>query len=161
MQQIPLKRIIWDYNVDAGELHAFLCGEKERFHHFTREMLYVRILERLFWYEILDFLPLTVIKQMLTPKTISMLRSESMRQKYDYAAGILHKQTLSPSVWDHRNHKKSQYPILSDRRYSGGQVPFSSHCEMGLPVDKEKMRVCNEITCTVFLSGNPKGFQNP
>jgi len=126
MPQIPIKRIIWDYNVDAAEFHAFLCGEKDRFHHFTREMLYVRILERLSWYEILDFLPVSVIKQMLTPKILSMLRSESMRQKYDYVARILHKQTLSPSGWDHRNRKKSQYTILSDRRYSAGQVPFSS-----------------------------------
>jgi len=118
LKQIPLKRIIWDYDVDADELCAFLAGEKKEFHHFTREMLYVRILERLSWYEILESLPISVIKRMLNPETISMLRSESMRRKYDYAARILHNQALPPSRWDHRNREKAEYPLLSDRWYS-------------------------------------------
>jgi hypothetical protein len=106
LKQIPLKRIIWDYDVNADELRAFLEGEEKQFHHFTREMLYVRILERLSWYEMLDCLPISLIKRMLNPETLSMLRSESMRQKYDYAARILHKQALPPSRWDHPSVKK-------------------------------------------------------
>lgn len=118
MKPIPIRRIIWDYNVDTEKLYAFLTGEQDWFHHFSRETLYIRILERLSWYEILDCLPLTVIKKMLRPKILSMLRSHSMRRKYDYAAGILHKQSLPPSRWDHRNNRSNEYPILSDRWYS-------------------------------------------
>ena len=41
-----------------------------------------------------------------------------------------------------------------------GNVPLSSAAisETGTAVH---LRVCKKITCTVFLSGNPKGFQNP
>jgi len=118
LKPIPVKRIIWDYDVDADGLYSFMTGKKGRFHHFTLETIYVRILERLSWYEILECLPISVIKRMLTSKTISMLRSESMRKKYDYAARILYKLALPPSRWDSRNHEKSEYPILSDRWYS-------------------------------------------
>jgi hypothetical protein len=118
MKPVPVKRIIWDYSVNIDELYAFLTGEQKQYYHFTREMLYVRILERLSWYEILECLPIAVIKRMLSPKTLSMLRSESMRRKYDYAARVLHKQTLPPSRWDHRNSRTNEYPVLSDRWYS-------------------------------------------
>ena len=80
LRQIPLKRIIWDYDVDADELSAFLDGKEKQFHHFTREMLYVRILERLSWYEILECMPISLIRRMLNLEIISMLRSESMRR---------------------------------------------------------------------------------
>lgn len=40
MLDTPLKRIIWDYNVDTDDLIAFLTGDKESLHHFSREMLY-------------------------------------------------------------------------------------------------------------------------
>ncbi len=118
MQPLPVKRIIWDYDVDEDRLYAFITGETDRFHHFTREMIFVRILERLNWYEILDCLPVSVIERMLNPQTISMLRSRSMRKKYDYAARILHKQALPPTKWDPRNREASEYPILSNRWYS-------------------------------------------
>ncbi len=118
LRQIPLKRIIWDYDVDANELRAFLDGKEEQFHHFTREMLYVRILERLSWYEILECLPISLIKRMLNPEIISMLRSISMRRKYDYAARVLHRQALPSSRWHHQDRKQTEYPLLSDRWYS-------------------------------------------
>jgi len=117
MSDTPLKRIIWDYNVDTDDLLAFLTGEKESLHHFSREMLYVRILERLSWYEILESLPIQVIKRMLREDIISKLRSDSMRRKYDYAARVLHNQPLPPSRWDPENRNPSEYPILSDRRH--------------------------------------------
>ncbi len=118
LKRILLKRVVWDYSVDADEFHAFLEGERKQFHHFTREMLYIRILERLSWYEILESLPISVIKRMLNPETMSMLRSESMRRKYDYASRILHKQALPSSRWNHGDRKKPEYPLLSDRWYS-------------------------------------------
>jgi hypothetical protein len=118
MQPLPVKRIFWDYDVEPDELYAFLTGEKDRLHHFTREMIYVRILERLSWYEILECLPVNLIKKMLNPQTISMLRTESMRKKYDYAARILHNRPLSVSRWDPRNRRESEYRFLSDRWYS-------------------------------------------
>ncbi len=120
MEPIPVKRILWDYDVEPDELYAFLAGESDRLHHFTREMIHVRILERLSWYEILECLPVDVIKGMLNPRTISMLRTESMRKKYDYAARILHNRPLSASRWDPRNRNESEDPVLSDRGYGHG-----------------------------------------
>ncbi len=75
MHPLPVKRIIWDYDVDEDRLYAFITGETDRFNHFTREMIFVRLLERLNWYEILNCLPVSVIKRMLNPQTISMLKS--------------------------------------------------------------------------------------
>lgn len=119
-----LKRIIWDYHISPDEIYDFLRSDNEHLYHFTKEMLYIRILERLSWYEILELFSVSHIKEMLDKETIKKLRSESMRQKYEYARRVLHKEPLSFSRWHNKDNKEYAYPILSDRWYNTRQALF-------------------------------------
>ena len=112
-----LKRLIWDYHIEAEEIYDFIIHKQNNLYHFTREMLYIRILERLSWYEILDCFPLDTVKEMLDKKIINSLRTESMREKYDYTRRILFKETLPVSRWYNKDIQKTKYPLLSNRWY--------------------------------------------
>ena len=112
-----LKRLIWDYHIEAEEIYDFIIHKQNNLYYFTREMLYIRILERLSWYEILDCFPLDTVKEMLDKKIINSLRTESMREKYDYTRRILFKETLPVSRWYNKDIQKTKYPLLSNRWY--------------------------------------------
>ena len=72
-----LKKILWDYNIDAEETLIFLAGERDTLYHFTKYMIFLRVLERLSWYEILDLHPKSTIKNMLSENTICKLRNKN------------------------------------------------------------------------------------
>jgi len=112
-----LKRIIWDYNIDVKDIYDFINSNQKNLYHFTKEMLYKRILERLTWYEILDCFSIDIVKQMLDKSIINKLRTQSMREKYDYTRRILFNETLPISRWYNKDIQKNKYPILSNRWY--------------------------------------------
>ena len=113
-----LRRIVWDYSIDPEEIYDFVMGKRKTLYHFTKEMIFLRILERLSWYEILELLPLQIIKNMLNTSTIEKLRTVSLKEKYEYARRVLQKEPVSPSRWHYQNHKEYPFPLLSDRWYS-------------------------------------------
>ena len=110
-----LKKIFWDYNIDEKDIYEFINSNQKNLYHFTKEMLYKRILERLTWYEILDCFSIDIIKQMLDKSIINTLRTQSMREKYDYTRRILFNETLPISRWYNKDIQKTKYPILSNR----------------------------------------------
>lgn len=79
-----LSRLIWDYNIPADDIVAVLKGEKSRAGHYSREMLFRKLLESYSWFTIIQLLTPAEIQQMLTPQVISKLRSASLRQKYEF-----------------------------------------------------------------------------
>ena len=89
---VILKRIMWDYSIDAEEIYDFIMGRRKTLYHFTKEMIFIRILERLSWYEILELLPLPIIRNMLKRTTIEKLRTISLKEKYEYARRVLQKE---------------------------------------------------------------------
>ena len=112
-----LKRIVWDYSIDPKDIYGFINSDQKNLYHFTKEMLYKRILERLTWYEIIDCFSIDIVKQMLDKSIINELRTQSMREKYDYTRRILFKETLPISRWYNKDIQKNKYPVLSNRWY--------------------------------------------
>jgi len=112
-----LKKVIWDYHIEPKDIYNFIINQEDRLHRFTKEMLYKRILERLSWYEILDLFSIEIIKTMLDKKIINSLRTQSMRDKYDYTRRVLFNEPLSVSRWYNKDIQKDQYPLLSNRWY--------------------------------------------
>jgi hypothetical protein len=79
-----LKQILWDYNIPLEEIEAVLKGEKKTAGHYTREMLFLKIIESYPWFTIIQLFTPNEIKYLLTSQTISKLRSPSLRQKYEF-----------------------------------------------------------------------------
>ena len=108
---------MWDYNIDPQDIYDFINSNQNKLYHFTKEMLYKRILERLTWYEILDCFPIDIVKQMHDKSIINNLRTQSMREKYDYTRRVLFNETLPISRWYNKDIQKNKYPVLSNRWY--------------------------------------------
>lgn len=79
-----LKQILWDYNISAEEIDAVLRGEMKQAGHFSRDMIFVKILESYSWFTILQLFSPYQIKSLLTTQVISRLRSPSLRRKYEF-----------------------------------------------------------------------------
>ena len=79
-----LSQILWDYNLPANEVDEVLRGEKEFSGHYNRETIFLKILESYPWFTIIQLIPPSQIKQLLTGSTIHKLRSAALRQKYEF-----------------------------------------------------------------------------
>lgn len=108
-----LKQIFWDVNVGIEDVNNAKTGEGWE----TNEYILRRLFERLSWYEIIDLLGISRIKEILTPLFIQKLRTEQLRKKYEFVRQILHGETVSISGWGVENRKRMRYTLLSDRWY--------------------------------------------
>jgi hypothetical protein len=79
-----LSQILWDYSISVEDIEAVLKGEKDLAGHYTREMLFRKILESYPWFTIIQLLTPAEIQYLLTTSAISKLRSPSLRQKYEF-----------------------------------------------------------------------------
>ena len=79
-----LKQILWDYNIPTKDVDAVLKGEKEFAGHYTREMLFQKLIESYSWFTIIQLITPNEIQYLLTNQAISKLRSPSLRQKYEF-----------------------------------------------------------------------------
>ena len=78
-----LKSIVWDYRVAPSKLLRVMKGTRIKEGPFTRERLFIRMLERLSWYEILDVLGLESVTELLTAKVIARIRPPERRRQYE------------------------------------------------------------------------------
>ncbi len=62
-----LKRLTWDYNISVEDIYALIRGEKSHAGHWDFDHLFIRMLERLRWYALLDLLGRETIQKKLTP----------------------------------------------------------------------------------------------
>jgi len=85
-----LNQILWDYNIPTEDIEAVLKGEKKLAGHYTREMLFQRMLESYSWFTIIQLFTPIEIQNLLTNQAISKLRSPSLRQKYEFVQKRLH-----------------------------------------------------------------------
>ena len=51
-----MKLIVWDYNINPYDLYKVVIGEKERIGQFDRERVFLRMIERLSWYDLINIL---------------------------------------------------------------------------------------------------------
>jgi len=85
-----LNQILWDYNISIVDIEAVLNGEKKLAGHYTREMLFQKMIESYSWFTIIQLFTPIEIKYLLTSQVISKLRSPSLRQKYEFVQKRLH-----------------------------------------------------------------------
>lgn len=78
------EQLSWDYRISADDLEAVLKGEKDHAGHFTKEKLFIRLLETYPWFTIVQIITIDEIQQLLTDQVISRLRSPSLRKKYEF-----------------------------------------------------------------------------
>lgn len=108
-----MKHIIWDYDIDPYELYEVVTGKIDRAGHFDAQRVFLRMLERLSWYELLDLLNL---------ETIAKIRHRDVREKYEYVRKILQGETVSFSGWDPESREKVRDTLLSHRWYRAEQA---------------------------------------
>lgn len=79
-----LKQILWDYNIPEEEIEGVFKDEYKTVKHYNREMLFLKIIESYPWFTVIQLFEPTEIKILLTTQVINKLRSQSLRQKYEF-----------------------------------------------------------------------------
>ena len=113
-----LKNIFWDYNIELLPLKNIVDGQLKSLNEYERELIINRMFERLSWYDLLDILGLTVIKEYLTQETISRIRFPELRAKYEYLRRVLSGEPLSFTGWGDAYYSKIRHTLFSNRWYS-------------------------------------------
>jgi len=92
-RQKLINQILWDYTISDRDIDALMLGEIKMAGHYTREMIFLRLIESYSWFTILQLFTPVDIQHILTNQLISKLRSPSLRQKYEFVRKRL-QQTL-------------------------------------------------------------------
>lgn len=108
---------MWDYNISPEEVDKLVKGETEFAGHYDINTLFIKMLNNLSWYEILEIFHIDKIKFLLTDEIISKLRFESIQNNYARLKRLLRNETVSTAKWDTENNGQTAYPILSNRWY--------------------------------------------
>ena len=74
------EQLSWDYNISPEDIESVIKGEKEGIGHFTRETLFIRMLETYPWFTILKLFTVEEVQKLLTVRVVSRLRSPSLRK---------------------------------------------------------------------------------
>lgn len=85
-----LKQILWDYDISTEDIEAVLNGQKKLAGHYTREILFQKMIESYSWFTIIQLFTPNDIQYLLTNQVISKLRSTALRQKYEFVQKRLH-----------------------------------------------------------------------
>ncbi len=110
--------IYWDYHIDPEEYLGILEGtHPDHGPWLNRDKIVIRMLERLYWYTLVDFFGMDGLKEVITPVVIVRLRFPFMRRKYEYIRKVLHGEPVSDSGWGNKGDERYSYPLLSNRWY--------------------------------------------
>ncbi len=90
-----LKKAFWDRQITGDELLDILEKKIETSHDVTLPKLYVRLMETFSWYKLIDIIPQTQLKELISPSNINKIRFESLKFRYTNVGRILHNTTLS------------------------------------------------------------------
>jgi hypothetical protein len=112
-----MKHIVWDYDIDPYELYEVIAGKIDRAGHFNAQRVFLRMLERLSWYDLLDLLGIEALNDLLNPETIAKIRHRDVREKYEYVRKTLQGEAVSFSGWDPESREKIRNTLLSHRWY--------------------------------------------
>ena len=119
-----LKPILWDYDINILDFYHVAVGIKERVGSFNQQRAFIRILERLGWYDILELFGIQFVKEHLTPEIISQLRFSDLGKKYDLIRRVLHGEPVSLSGWSAETRQRARNTVLSNRWYSTESALF-------------------------------------
>jgi hypothetical protein len=79
-----LEQIMWDYNIPPDEVEAVLNGDAPFAGHYSREMLFRKILESYSWFTVMQLIPPEEIKKLLDTGIIKKLRATSLQKQYEF-----------------------------------------------------------------------------
>lgn len=85
------KILLWDYTIPPEELLQVIEGKREHAGHYTRESIFIKMLESLPWFTVLKLLTPEEINALLTDEVINKLRFASLRRNYAVIAKRLRK----------------------------------------------------------------------
>jgi len=118
-EKLKLMRAInWDYSARPEDMLDVIEGNRASTGAFDREGLFVRSLERLSWYHVLELFGVDSMIRLWTPELAVRIRFKEMREDYDYAISILRGEPLPAPEWGSRNYKPVRNPFLPHRWYS-------------------------------------------
>jgi len=118
-EKLKLMRTInWDYSADPEDMLSVIEGSRDSAGAFDREGLFVRSLERLNWYHILDLFGVDLITKLWTSGVARRIRFKEMREDYNHAVSILRGEPLPAPEWGARNYKPVRNPFLPHRWHS-------------------------------------------
>ena len=120
-----MKHTVWDYAVDPLELYEVVTGKREKVGHLDAQRVFLRMLERLSWYDLLDLLGAEELRTRLTPQTIASLQRRDQRDRYEHIRRVLQKEAVPISGWDPRYREKIRNSLLSHRWYRAEQALVS------------------------------------
>jgi hypothetical protein len=112
-----LKPILWDYQINPCDFFDVATGKKAQIGSFDQTKALIRILERLSWYDLVNLFGIDGLAELLEKNVISRIRIKELREKYEFARKILHKETVSFSGWSPEYREKIKHRLLSDRWY--------------------------------------------
>ena len=75
---------MWDYYIPVSDMEELLDGKIDKAGHYTREMLFAKMLRGLPWFTIIQLLPVESVKELLTDEVIGVLWPKSVQKKYEY-----------------------------------------------------------------------------
>lgn len=117
-----MRHAVWDYAVDPYELYEVVVGRRAKIGHFDAERVFLRMLERLSWYDVLDLLGVDGLRSRLAPRTIARIRREDVRERYEYVSRVLQGEAVPLSGWDPASRERVRHTLLSHRWYRAEQA---------------------------------------
>ncbi len=103
-----LSPILWDYAVSPYDFYEVAAGRKHRAGHFTRSKAVIRMLERLWWYDLIELFGAARLRTMLTDDIIAGIRIPELKEKYEIARRGLSGEPLSLPGWNPSSCKKAR-----------------------------------------------------
>lgn len=85
-----LQKLIWDYSYSTDELNKLLTGEINQLGHLTKRTLFVRAMESLSWFSVLELFGAKEVLRFLNEGTINEIRSRALRKRYEFTKTRLH-----------------------------------------------------------------------
>ena len=112
-----MKMLNWDYLDDHEDMLAVVDGRKKSSGVFTRDILFLRSLERLPWHYITALWGTDAIKKLYTPKIATLIWPKERKKYFDYAIAVLRGDPVPIARWGDEYYKSMWRPLLSDRWY--------------------------------------------
>ncbi len=116
--RVLIKKILWDYHIPVEDVHLVIRGKKALCGHWNFEDIFIRLLERISWYELLYVFGLNKIKKELTVERIAKIYNPELRRRYERLQHILHGEPVSFTKWGPEFSKKIGNSLFSNRWYS-------------------------------------------
>ncbi len=118
------RQLMWDYNISPDEVDKLVNGETEFAGHYDINSLFLKMLNSLSWYQIIEIIHIEKIKILLTDRIIKKIRIQSIQNNYARLKKLLRNEALSSARWYSTINEKTAYPILSNRWYGDKQNIF-------------------------------------